>query len=122
MLVDKNIEDYVPFKGEGIVTPCFPQFVKITRLAKNYGKLINVNMWCKWTLRKRSMNVNNIMNFYCRTLERGCAEKETTMAVEGTWKGDVNFHRELIPYLDSTSPENQKWLAGPELNVSQAGR
>ena len=44
------------------------------------------------------------------------------MAVEGTWKGGVNFHRELIPYLDSTGPENQKWLAGPELNVSQAGR
>jgi hypothetical protein len=44
------------------------------------------------------------------------------MAVEGTWKGGVNFHRELIPYLDSIGPENQKWLAGPELNVSQAGR
>jgi hypothetical protein len=28
MLVDKNIEDDVPLKGEGIVTPCFPQFVK----------------------------------------------------------------------------------------------
>jgi hypothetical protein len=27
-----------------LVTPCFPQFVKITGLAKNYGKLINVNM------------------------------------------------------------------------------
>jgi hypothetical protein len=26
------------------VTPCFPQFVKITGLAKNCGKLINVNM------------------------------------------------------------------------------
>jgi hypothetical protein len=26
------------------VTPCFPQFVKITGLAKNYGKLITVNM------------------------------------------------------------------------------
>jgi hypothetical protein len=37
-------------------------------------------------------------------------------------KGGVNFHRELIPYLDSTGPENQKRLAGPELNVSQAGR
>jgi hypothetical protein len=44
------------------------------------------------------------------------------MAVEGTWKGGVNFHRELIPYLDSTGPENQKRLTGPELNVSQAGR
>jgi hypothetical protein len=41
---------------------------------------------------------------------------------ECTWKGGVNFHRELIPYLDSTGPENQKRLAGPELNVSQAGR
>jgi hypothetical protein len=29
MLVDKNIEDDVPFKGEGIVTPCFPQLVNI---------------------------------------------------------------------------------------------
>jgi hypothetical protein len=27
-----------------IVTPCFPQFVKIIGLAKNYDKLINVNM------------------------------------------------------------------------------
>jgi hypothetical protein len=44
------------------------------------------------------------------------------MVVEGTWKGSVNFHRELIPYLDSTGPENQKRLASPELNVSQAGR
>jgi hypothetical protein len=44
MLVDKNIEDDVPFKGEGIVTPCFPQLVNITGLAKNYGKLINMNM------------------------------------------------------------------------------
>jgi hypothetical protein len=37
------------------------------------------------------MNVNNILN-YCRTAERGCAEKETTMAMEGTWKGGINFH------------------------------
>jgi hypothetical protein len=29
------------------------------------------------------MNVNNILN-YCRTAEMGCAEKDTTMAVEGT--------------------------------------
>jgi hypothetical protein len=28
------------------------------------------------------MNVNNIMNLYCRTVERGYAEKETTMAAE----------------------------------------
>jgi hypothetical protein len=46
------------------------------------------------------MNVNNILN-YCRTGERGCAEKETMMAVEGTSKGGVNFHRELTAYLDS---------------------
>jgi hypothetical protein len=44
------------------------------------------------------------------------------MVVEGTWKGGVNFHLELIPYLDFTGPENQKWLTGPKLNVSQAGR
>jgi hypothetical protein len=68
------------------------------------------------------MHVNNIMKFYCRTAKRGCTEKETTMAVEGTWKGGVNFHRELILYLDFTGPENQKRLTGPELNVSQAGR
>ena len=68
------------------------------------------------------MNVNKILNLYCRTVERECAEKETKMAVEGTWKGGVNFHRELIPYLDSTGSKNQKQLTGPELNVSQAGR
>jgi hypothetical protein len=32
------------------------------------------------------MNVNNIMNLYCRTAERGYAEKETTMAEERRWK------------------------------------
>ena len=32
------------------------------------------------------MNVNNIMNLYCRTVKRGCAEKETTMAEERWWK------------------------------------
>jgi hypothetical protein len=31
------------FKGEGFVTPCFPQSVKITILAKNYGRLKDVN-------------------------------------------------------------------------------
>jgi hypothetical protein len=44
------------------------------------------------------------------------------MVVEGTWKGGVNFHHELIPYLDSIGPENLKRLTGPELNDSQAGR
>jgi hypothetical protein len=42
--------------------------------------------------------------------------------VEGTSKGGVNFHQKSIPYLDSTGPENQKRLAGPELKVLQAGR
>jgi hypothetical protein len=32
------------------------------------------------------MNVNDIMNIYCRTAERGYAEKETTMAEERWWK------------------------------------
>jgi hypothetical protein len=43
-----------------VVTPCFPQFVKITGLAKNYGKLINVN---------------NIMNFIAGLL-RGVVRKK----------------------------------------------
>jgi hypothetical protein len=43
-------------------------------------------------LMKKVNESNNIMNLYCRTAERGCAEKETTMVVEGTWKGGVNFH------------------------------
>jgi hypothetical protein len=73
-------------------------------------------------LMKKVDECNNIMNLYCRTAERGCAKKETTMAVEGTWKGGVNFHQELIPCLDFAGLENQKRLAGPELNVSQAGR
>jgi hypothetical protein len=42
------------------VTPCFPQFVKITGLAKNYGKLINVN---------------NIINFIAGLL-RGDVQKK----------------------------------------------
>ena len=44
------------------------------------------------------------------------------MVVEGTSKGGINFHREFIPYLDSTGLENQKWLTGPEFNALQAGR
>jgi hypothetical protein len=42
------------------VTPCFPQFVKITGLAKNYGKL---------------MNVNNLLNFITGLL-RGDVQKK----------------------------------------------
>jgi hypothetical protein len=32
------------------------------------------------------MNVNNIMNLYCMTVERGYPEKETMMAEERRWK------------------------------------
>jgi hypothetical protein len=32
------------------------------------------------------MNVNNIMNIYCRIAERGYAEKKTTMDEERWWK------------------------------------
>jgi hypothetical protein len=32
------------------------------------------------------MNVNNIMNLYCRTVERGCVQKETKMVAERWWK------------------------------------
>jgi hypothetical protein len=32
------------------------------------------------------MNVNTIMNLYCRIVERGYAEKETTMDEERQWK------------------------------------
>jgi hypothetical protein len=62
MLVAKNIEDNVPFKGEEIVTPYFPQLVNITGMTKNYGKLINMNMGHKGTFGKRLMNVNDIFN------------------------------------------------------------
>jgi hypothetical protein len=50
------------FKGEGIVTPCFPQIVNITELAKDYGKTHKYEYVCKWTCRKRSMNVNDSLN------------------------------------------------------------
>jgi hypothetical protein len=32
------------------------------------------------------MNVNNIMNMYCKMAERGCDEKQTMMAEERWWK------------------------------------
>ena len=32
------------------------------------------------------MNVNDIMNLYCRTTERGYAKKETMMVAERWWK------------------------------------
>jgi hypothetical protein len=32
------------------------------------------------------MNVNNIMNLYCRTTKRGYAKKETMLAAKKWWK------------------------------------
>jgi hypothetical protein len=65
------------------------------------------------------MNVNNIMNLYCRTAERGYAEKETTMAAERWWKAPwkvvLTSTEKEIPYLDFTGSENQKRFTGPEL-------
>jgi hypothetical protein len=37
-------------------------------------------------------------------------------------KGALTSTKNKIPYLDSTGPENQKRLASPEINASQAGR
>jgi hypothetical protein len=37
------MEEYITMKII-FVTPCFPQLVNITGLAKNYGKLISVNV------------------------------------------------------------------------------
>jgi hypothetical protein len=45
------------------------------------------------------MNVNNIMNLYCRTVERGYAEKKTTMVEER--------RRKAPGKLALTSTENQ---------------
>jgi hypothetical protein len=49
------------------------------------------------------MNVNNIMNLYCRTAERGYAEKETTMATERRWKAP----RKVV--LTSTKNKYRIW-------------
>jgi hypothetical protein len=38
MLTERELQE------NSIVTPCFPQSVKITILAKNYGKLKDVNV------------------------------------------------------------------------------
>ena len=56
----------------------------------------------------------NILNLLQDCWE-GMCRKETTMAMEGSWKGGINFHPKWIPYLDSTGPENQKRLAGPQI-------
>ena len=37
-------------------------------------------------------------------------------------KGALTSTENLILYLDSTGPENQKRLASPEINAFQAGR
>ena len=39
------------------------------------------------------MNVNNILNLL-QDCSEGMCRKETTMAVEGSLKGGINFHRE----------------------------
>ena len=85
-LICFNCDGIGHFSNKCPVTPCFPQSVKITILAKYCGKLGNVNVWCEWTLWKRSMNVNDIINIYSKTVERGCVEKETTMVAESRWK------------------------------------
>jgi hypothetical protein len=74
------------------------------------------------------MNVNNIMNLYCRTTKGGYAKKETMMATKRWWRapGKVALTSTNNQYhiwtLDSTNLENQKKLIGLELNASQAGR
>jgi hypothetical protein len=71
------------------------------------------------------MNVNNIMNIYCRTAERGYAEKETTMAEERWWKapGMVALtSTETNTVFGLHWPGEPRAARCPELNVSQAGR
>jgi hypothetical protein len=53
------------------VTPCFPQSVNITILARNHGKLEGVNICFDGPLYKRSINVNYVMNMCYMTVERG---------------------------------------------------
>jgi hypothetical protein len=49
------------------------------------------------------MNVNNTMNLYYRIAERGCAKKETTMAVERRCKAPVKVA------LTSTKNQYRIW-------------
>jgi hypothetical protein len=51
------------------------------------------------------MNAINIMNLYCRTAERGYAEKETTMAAERWWKAP----RKVA--LTSTKKKYSIWIS-----------
>jgi hypothetical protein len=59
------------------------------------------------------MNVNNIMNLYCRTAERGYAEKETTMAAERWWKAPGK--------VALTSTENQYRIWTPLAQRTKSG-
>jgi hypothetical protein len=71
------------------------------------------------------MNVNNIMNIYCKTAERGYAEKETTMAEERRWKAprkvaltstETNI---VFGFHWHGEPRAARW---PEINYSHVGR
>jgi hypothetical protein len=63
---------------------------------------------------KLSMNVNNIMIYiYSRTAERGCAEKETTMAAERRWKAPGK--------VALTSTENQYRIWTPLARRTKSG-
>jgi hypothetical protein len=59
------------------------------------------------------MNVNNIMNLYCRTAERGYAEKETMMAAERRWKAPGK--------VALTSIENQYRIWTPLARRTKSG-
>jgi hypothetical protein len=71
------------------------------------------------------MNVNNIMNIYCRTTERGYAEKETTMAEERWWKAPGKV---ALTSTETNTVFGLHWLGEPraarwpEINYSQDGR
>jgi hypothetical protein len=59
------------------------------------------------------MNVNNIMNLYCRTDERGYAEKEAMMAAERQWKAPGK--------VALTSTENQYRICTPLAQRTKSG-
>jgi hypothetical protein len=73
------------------------------------------------------MNVNNIIYIYiyCRTAERGYAEKETTMAEERWWKapGKVALtSTETNTVFGLHWPGEPRAARWPEINYSQVGR
>jgi hypothetical protein len=51
------------------------------------------------------MNVNNIINLYCRTTKRGYAKKETTMVAERRWKAPGKVA------LNSTENQYRIWTS-----------